>query len=81
SAELRALLLNMPEKFFQEERRWQPLYRKSSRQTPTLTLIERIVRAAGAPVSRTAIAYELGERYRRSYEYYETILPQMARNA
>jgi hypothetical protein len=24
SGELRALLLNMPDKFFQEERRWQP---------------------------------------------------------
>lgn len=81
SAELRALLLNMPEKFFQEERRWQPLYRKAPRQSPTLAIIERLVRAVGAPVSRTAIAYELAERYRRSYEYYETILPRMARNA
>ncbi|MCS6923185.1 MAG: hypothetical protein NZM10_02285 [Fimbriimonadales bacterium] len=78
SAELRALLLNMPEKFFQEERRWQPLYRKAPRHTPVLAMIERIVRAVGAPVSRTAIALELGERYRRSHEYYETILPQMA---
>ncbi|MDW8106614.1 MAG: hypothetical protein RMK45_03935 [Armatimonadota bacterium] len=79
SAELRALLLNMPEKFFQEERRWQPLYRKVPRTAPVLATIERIVRAVGAPVPHTAIAHELGERYRRSHEYFETILPQMAR--
>ncbi|MFN3689788.1 MAG: hypothetical protein ACK4UU_02550, partial [Fimbriimonadales bacterium] len=81
SAELRALLLNMPEKFFQEERRWQPLYRKAHRHSPTLAMVERIVRAVGAPVAHTAIAYELGAHYRRSYEYYETILPQMARSS
>ncbi len=79
SAEIRALLLNMPDRFIQEERRWQPLYRKVARTTPVLAMIERIVRAVGAPVSHTAIARELGERYRRSYEYFETILPQLAR--
>ncbi|MDM7462040.1 MAG: hypothetical protein P3X24_010410 [bacterium] len=81
SAELRALLLNMPEKFFQEERRWQPQYRKAPRQSPVLAMIERIVRTTGAPVARTAIAYELGAHYRRSYEYYETILPRLTRHA
>lgn len=81
SGEVRALLYNQPEKFLQEERRWLPLYRKVSNRSPIVAFAERIVRAVGAPVSRDAVALELGARYRRSHEYFETILPQLCRNA
>ncbi|MGQ9901290.1 MAG: hypothetical protein ACUVR1_03630 [Fimbriimonadales bacterium] len=81
SGELRALLLNMPDKFFQEERRWQPLYRKAHRHTPVLALAEQIVRAVGAPVPRSALANELGAHLRRSFEYFETILPRLAQHS
>ncbi|BCW94805.1 MAG: hypothetical protein WHS44_10960 [Fimbriimonadales bacterium] len=81
SGELRALLLNMPDKFFQEERRWQPLYRKAHRNIPVLALTERIIRAVGAPVPRTALAVELGAHLRRSFEHYETILPRLAQSS
>ena len=81
SGELRALLLNMPDKFFQEERRWQPLYRKAHRHTPVLALAERVVRAVGAPVPRTALAIELGAHLRRSFEYFETILPRLVQHS
>jgi hypothetical protein len=81
SGELRALLLNMPDKFFQEERRWQPLYRKAHKHTPVLAYAERIIRAVGAPVPRTALAIELGAHLRRTFEYFETILPRLARHS
>jgi hypothetical protein len=81
SGELRALLLNMPDRFFQEERRWQPVYRKAHKHTPVLAYIERIVRAMSAPVPRAALAVELGAHYRRSFEHYETILPRLAQHS
>lgn len=81
SSELRALLWNQPEKFIQEERRWLPLYRKVSNQLPVVAFIERVVRAVGAPVARNALALELSARYRRSHEYFETVVPRLCRNA
>lgn len=81
SSEVRALLWNLPHKFIQEERRWLPLYRKVSPRLPIVAFIERIVQGVGAPVERSAVAQELSARYRRSHEYFETILPQLCQNA
>jgi hypothetical protein len=75
---VRALLLTSPEKFLQQDRRWMPLFRKTSAQTPILSFIERIVGAMGAPVHVDRIAAECAGLYRRSHEYYETVLPRVA---
>lgn len=81
SGEIRAFMLNQPNKFVQEERRWLPLYRKSPLRLPTLAYIEEIVRAIGAPVAQAYVAEELAARYRRSEEYFETILPRLCQHA
>ncbi len=81
SSEVRALLYNLPDKLLQEERRWLPLYRKVSLRTPVAAFIERVIRAVGAPVSREQVALELSARYRRSHEYFETILPRLCQSA
>ncbi len=81
SGEIRAFMLNLPNKFVQEERRWLPAYRKSPLRLPTLAYIEEIVRVVGAPVPRRHVAVELSARYRRSDEYFETILPRLCQNA
>lgn len=74
SRAVRTLLLTAPELFLQQERRWLPLFRKTPPQTPLLTFLERIVRMMGAPISIQAVAGECSLLYRRSAEYYETIL-------
>jgi len=81
SAEVRALLYNLPEKLVQEERRWLPRYRKVSPRTPLVAFIEQVVRTVGTPIPREAVALELSARYRRSHEYFETILPRLCRSA
>jgi hypothetical protein len=81
SALLRGLLLNAPERFLQEERRWLPLYRKVSPRLPLTAFVERVVRAVGLPLTVEQVARECGSHYRRSYEYYETILPRVCRHS
>lgn len=75
---LRALLLTEPEKFYQQDRRWMPLFRKTSPQTPILSFIERMIIASGCPIHVNQIALECAGLYRRSHEYYETVLPRVA---
>jgi len=81
AARLRAVLLNEPSRFLQEERRWLPLYRKVSPRLPLTAFVERLLRAVGLPLSVEQVARECGIHYRRSYEYYETILPRICHNA
>jgi hypothetical protein len=81
SALVRGLLLNAQERFLQEERRWLPLYRKVSPRLPLTAFVERVVRAVGLPLSVEQVARECGSHYRRSYEYYETILPRVCRHS
>ena len=81
TALLRALLLNEPTRFLQEERRWLPLYRKVSPRLPLTAFVERLVRAVGLPLPVERVARECGVHYRRSYEYYETILPRVCQNS
>jgi hypothetical protein len=81
SAILRGLLLNAPERFLQEERRWLPLYRKVSPRLPLTAFVERVVRAVGQPLTVEQVARECGSHYRRSYEYYETILPRVCQHS
>ncbi|MEN3002314.1 MAG: hypothetical protein ABDI19_10820 [Armatimonadota bacterium] len=81
TALLRALLLNEPSRFLQEERRWLPLYRKVSPRLPLTAFVERLVRSVGSPVSVEQVARECGVHYKRSYEYYETILPRVCQHS
>lgn len=75
---MRALLLTAPERFFQQDRRWMPLFRKTDRQTPLLRFLERIVETVGEPVHVNDLARECATLYRRSSEVYETMLPRVA---
>ncbi|GBC93693.1 hypothetical protein HRbin15_02195 [bacterium HR15] len=81
TALLRAVLLNEPTRFLQEERRWLPLYRKVSPRLSLTAFVERLVRAVGLPLSLEKVARECGVHYKRSYEYYETILPRVCQNS
>jgi hypothetical protein len=81
TALLRAVLLNEPTRFLQEERRWLPLYRKVSPRLPLTAFVERVLRAVGQPLTVEQVARECGTHYRRSYEYYETILPRICQNS
>ncbi len=81
TAVLRAVLLNEPSRFLQEERRWLPLYRKVSPRLPLVAFVERVVRMVGTPIPVEKIARECGAHYRRSFEYYETILPRVCQNS
>ncbi len=81
TALLRALLLNEPTRFLQEERRWLPLYRKVSPRLPLTAFVERLVRTVGLPLPVERVARECGAHYKRSFEYYETILPRVCQHS